>query len=224
VSNKHRGRRIHPVDEDELSGADELHGAEETEDMGQATAADGAREAAADPLARLAEVESELAGARQEAEENRERWLRTAADLENVRRRAARDLETSTERGRADVLLDLLAVLDDVDRALAAIAAHPGGGKTGPAEEGADETGDPVVTGVRIIRTRLIDTLRRHGVRESEALGQPFDPHVHEAVMQVPAGDVPDGFVAQVLERGYWLGERVLRPAKVAVARAFERS
>jgi molecular chaperone GrpE len=78
--------------------------------------------------------------------------------------------------------------------------------------------GDPVVEGIRLIRARLIEILRKYGVVEMEDVGAKFDPHLHDAVLQVPAGDVPDGHIAQVLERGYWLGERVLRPAKVAVA------
>lgn len=160
---------------------------------------------AAEPEARIAALEAELEAARAEAAENRDRWLRAAADLENFRRRAARDLEESVSRGRAEVLLDVVTVLDDVDRALASMGE-------------AESAGDPVLAGIHLIRARLEEMLRRHGVTEIEAEGRIFDPHVHEAVLQVPASDVPDGCVAQVLQRGYWFGERVLRPAKVAVA------
>ncbi len=99
-------------------------------------------------------------------------------------------------------------MLDDVDRALEA------------AGSGADEAAeDPIVTGVRLIRSHLEQVLRTHGVEEIPALAEAFDPHVHEAVMQVPSEEIPAGHVAQVLRRGYRIGDRVLRPARVAVAR-----
>jgi molecular chaperone GrpE len=142
-----------------------------------------------------------------EAREYRENWLRVLADFENLRRRAARETAEARDRGRAEVLTSLLAVRDDVDRALEAAG-------------GADEaTADPIVTGVRLMRTHLEQILRTHGMEEILALGEPFDPHVHEAVMQVPAEEFPPGHVAQVLRRGYRMGDRVLRPARVAVAR-----
>jgi molecular chaperone GrpE len=81
---------------------------------------------------------------------------------------------------------------------------------------------DSIVTGIGLIRTRLLDLLRRQGVEEIPAAGEAFDPHVHEGVLQVPAAGLPDGTVAQVFERGYRIGDRVLRPAKVAVARELE--
>jgi molecular chaperone GrpE len=145
--------------------------------------------------------------AAEEAREYRESWLRALADFENFRRRAARETAEARDRGRSEVLTSLLDVIDDVDRALEA------------AGNSADETEDPIVAGVRLIRTHLNQILRTHGVEESPALGEPFDPHVHEAVMQVPSEEIPPGHVAQVLRRGYRMGDRVLRPARVAVAR-----
>ncbi len=153
------------------------------------------------------EATTELEAARAEAAENRDRWLRALAEHENYRRRARREIEESSGRGRAEVLLDLVAVLDDVDRALAA------------AEETGQSADDPLVAGIRLIRARMVEILRRFGVVEMEAEGRPFDPNLHDGVLTVPAGEIPDGHVAQVFQRGYWFGEQVLRPAKVAVAR-----
>jgi molecular chaperone GrpE len=151
--------------------------------------------------------EAELESARAEAAQHHDSWLRAAAELENYRRRAAREAREGAARAQAEVLRSLLGVLDDVERALAA---------TETAEESSD---DPIVSGVRLIRSRLLDILRQYGVVEIAAEGRPFDPHLHEAVMQLPSEEVADGHVAQVLERGYQIGERVLRPARVAVAR-----
>lgn len=176
-----------------------------------------------DPLARIARLEAELAAARAESAEHRNQWLRAVAELDNFRRRTARELEESVGRGRAEVLLEVVKVLDDVDRALTAVGEQPSDDSTTTDDITAKDTeaqagGDPVVAGIRLIRARLLEILRRYGVVEIEGVGARFDPHLHHAVLQVPTGTVPDGCVAQVLERGYWLGERVLRPAKVAVA------
>jgi molecular chaperone GrpE len=143
-----------------------------------------------------------------EAREYKESWMRALADFENFRRRAARETSEARDRGRAEVLTSLLAVLDDVDRAL----EHAGAGAEAA-------SADPILTGVQLMRTHLDQVLRAHGVEEIPALAEPFDPHVHEAVMQIPSQEIPPGDVAQVLRRGYRMGDRVLRPARVAVAR-----
>jgi molecular chaperone GrpE len=155
------------------------------------------------------ELRARLAAAEAEAQEYRESWRRVLADFENVRRRSGIELADARDRGRTEVLLPLIGILDDVDRALAAGAGEAAAGA------GAD---DPFRAGVRLIRARIENLLRTQGVEEIPAAGAAFDPHVHEAVMQVPAVEVPAGHVAQVLAPGYRLGERVLRPARVAVA------
>jgi len=150
-------------------------------------------------------LRARLAAAEAEAQEHRESWRRVLADFENVRRRSGIELADARDRGRTEVLLPLIGVLDDVDRALAAGA-------------GGEDATDPFRAGVRLIRARIENLLRSQGVEEIPAAGAAFDPHVHEAVMQVPAADVPAGHVAQVLAPGYRLGERVLRPARVVVS------
>jgi molecular chaperone GrpE len=195
----------------------------------QTTEEEAAFEPSPDPMAAL---ETDLAEARAEAERCRESWYRAAADLENVRKRTARELEEGGYRARAEVLLEVLGVLDDLDRALAASGGEEGAeaGRDGKMPEpagavarGAGTPGeDPIVTGLRLIRARIEDLLRRQGVVEIPAAGEVFDPQVHDAVMQLESAEVPGGHVAQVLERGYLLGDRVLRPARVVVA--MERS
>lgn len=213
--NEHHGK---PVEEPHAEGED----ADPIADPVADPVAEPVTDPAADPGARMTEVEAELEVARAEAAENRDRWLRAAAELENVRRRTAREIEENALRGRAAVLLDVVAILDDVDRALEAVSENQAvdGGNADAGSDPDPVAGlDPVVAGIRLIRTQLVEMLRRHQVIEIEALGCVFDPHIHEGVLQVPAGDVPEGCVAQVFQRGYRVGERVLRPAKVAVAR-----
>jgi molecular chaperone GrpE len=163
-------------------------------------------------------LDARLAKAEAEAQEHRQSWLRVLADFENVRRRSAIELGDARDRGRSEVLLPLLGILDDVDRALAAGGVDSAGRAGGSGAVAGDEATDPIRTGLRLIRARLGDLLRTQGVEEIAAAGEPFDPHVHEAVMQIAAPGVPPGHVAQVLSPGYRLGERVLRPAGVAVA------
>jgi len=190
--------------------------AEEAMATGAGDAAGTPEEAALEPTPDpIAALEMELAAARAEAAACRDSWYRTAADLENIRKRGARELADGQERARAEVLLAMVQVLDDVERALAASGTDAGAGSEVPAAGPAD---DPIVAGLRLIRGRIADALRRFGVLEIPAAGTEFDPHVHEAVMQAPAAGVPAGHVAHVLERGYRLNERVLRPARVVVA------
>jgi len=161
------------------------------------------------PGAEEESLRARVAAAEAEAQEHRDSWRRVLADFENVRRRSGIELADARDRGRTEVLLPLIDILDDVDRALAAGAGESAAGA------GVD---DPFRAGVRLIRARIENLLRTQGVEEIPAAGAAFDPHVHEAVMQVPAIEVPAGHVAQVLAPGYRLGERVLRPARVAVA------
>ena len=137
----------------------------------------------------------------------RERWLRAEAELQNFRRRAARDREEARRASEESVLLELVAVLDDLERALgAADAAGPG---------------QAWIEGVTLVAQRLRDYLARSGVTVEDPLGKPFDPAFHEALLEVdpPAGTAP-GAVVQVVHKGYRRGDRALRAARVVVARA----
>src|SRR6267378_7479247 len=137
----------------------------------------------------------------------KDRWLRAEAELQNTRRRSARDRDDAVRAAEDRILLDLIEVLDDFDRALAS-----------PPEGGAK---DAWTQGVTLTAQRLRDVLLRRGVTPIEAVGQPFDPAFHEALLEGPAPEgVPPGSVAQEVLRGYRRGDRALRAARVVVARA----
>jgi molecular chaperone GrpE len=146
----------------------------------------------------------------QAAEQKRDEYLdlvkQTRAEFENYQKRAARDLATERRFAQTPLAGDLLPALDNLERALA--AAEQVGNK------------EALVQGVQMVRNQLLDVLRRHGVTRIEAQGQHFDPNLHQAVMQKPAADVPPQTVVQVLEQGYMIHDRVLRPARVVVSTA----
>jgi len=144
------------------------------------------------------------------AEQDRDRFrdlaLRTRADFENYQKRQQRDLAQERLYAHLPLAQDLLSALDNLDRALAEARK-------------AGETG-PLVRGVGLVQAQLLDALRRHGITPMQAQGKPFDPNMHEDVMQQPSADQPPMTVLQVLENGYMIHERVLRPARVIVAKA----
>lgn len=147
------------------------------------------------------------------AEKARDEYLNLAksvrADFENYQIRASRNQAEERRYAQMPLAHDLLGPMDNLDRAIAA------GEKAG--EKG------PLVQGVNMVVSQLLDVLRRHGITRIEAEGQPFDPNLHQAVMQLPAtGDQLPGTVVQVLEQGYLIHDRVLRPARVAVSAAPE--
>jgi molecular chaperone GrpE len=150
----------------------------------------------------------------QSAEQKRDEYLylaqRTRADFENYQKRMKRDLAEERRFAQVPLASDLLAALDNLERATAAA-------------EQAGEKG-PLVQGVAMVQTQLLDILRRHGVIPIEAKGQPFDPNHHQAVSQQPSKEHPPMTVLQVLERGYMIHDRVLRPARVIVSAAPEQT
>jgi molecular chaperone GrpE len=131
-----------------------------------------------------------------------ESYLRLAADFDNYKKRVAREYLEVTARANERLLNELLPVLDDLERALEAAASH---------EEAKLEEG------VQLVHRSLASLLERHGLSEIEAEGA-FDPHVHEALLSQPGEDVEPGSVLQVIQKGYRLGDRVLRPTRVIVS------
>ena len=129
-------------------------------------------------------------------------YLRLAADFDNYRKRVAREQVEWTSRANERLLNELLPVLDDLERALEAAAEH---------EEAKLEEG------VRLVHRSLLGLVERHGLSEIETEGA-FDPHVHEALLAQPGEGAEQGAVLQVLQKGYRLGDKVLRPARVIVA------
>jgi molecular chaperone GrpE len=151
-------------------------------------------------------VQTRLQKAERQRDEYAELARQVRAEFENYQKRAARDLATERRFAQMPLAGDLLPALDNLDRALAA----------------AKQAGDSgaLAQGVAMVQSQLLDVLRRHGVTRIEAQGQPFDPKMHEAVMQQPSKDHPPQTVLQVLEQGFLFHDRVLRPARVVVSAA----
>ncbi|MCX5770456.1 MAG: nucleotide exchange factor GrpE [Candidatus Hydrogenedentes bacterium] len=134
----------------------------------------------------------------------RDQLLRTLADFDNYRKRLAREHERNRKLAAESVLRDLLPVLDNLERAV----------------DHADADPDALVEGVKMVLGQFRAVLERHGLKQIPALNEPFDPHVHEAVMQAESDEIPPDHVVQEFEKGYKLGDFVLRPSKVVVSRA----
>ena len=142
---------------------------------------------------------------RREKDALQDRLLRTAAEFDNYRKRVERERRELSQYAGADILADLLPIIDDLERALQA----PAGGDA-----------DAYRRGVELIQKQMSDFLRKRGVKPIEAVGAQFDPRYHEAVMQEVSSEHREGEVMAELRRGYTLGERLLRPAVVKVAKA----
>jgi molecular chaperone GrpE len=137
-----------------------------------------------------------------------DRLLRKTAEFDNYRKRVERDRQSMAEGVTADVVRDLLPLVDDLERAL----------KADTGAEGAEA----YRKGVELIHRQLLDILRKQGVRPIEALGTDFDPHFHQAISHEPADGRRDGEVIEEFGRGYMLGDRLIRPAIVKVAKGAE--
>jgi molecular chaperone GrpE len=145
-----------------------------------------------------------------ERDDFRDRWLRKSAEFDNYRKRVERERREQTDQAVADLLEDLLLVVDDFDRALETPVDAPG-----------DEIpGEAYRRGVELIHAKLNDLLRKRGVRPFEALGTDFDPNRHQAVIHESSPDHREGEVIGELRRGYLIGDKLLRPAMVKVAKA----
>lgn len=153
--------------------------------------------------AELATLRERLAAVEKEKTDNYERLLRTAADLDNFRKRSRKEQDEARLKAREDVLKEILPGIDNLERALAAA-----------------KSADPVVDGVRMVLKQFHSALERFDVKAFDTVGQPFDPTRHEAIAQVESAEHPPGTVVTELQRGYLNGPRLLRPAMVTVAKA----
>ena len=147
-----------------------------------------------------------LQEARAEAQKNRDQLLRVAADFDNFKKRSRRELGDAVKVAREDLLRDLLPVFDNLERA----SAHAGGATDTKA----------LADGISMVQRQFLDVLGKLGIERIESVGQPFDPAVHEAVQHLETDEYPPGAVANELQAGYRMGDRVLRPAMVVVAKA----
>lgn len=150
---------------------------------------------------RESELEQELADAK-------DRYVRTLAEVENFKKRVARERVEERAFAAQEVVVSLLPILDNLDRALAATKADAGA-------EG------PLAKGVELVLRQFEDAMRKQGVSAVETvLGQPFDPNLHQPLLQEAAPGQPEGAILEVLQKGYRLGDRLLRPSMVKVATA----
>lgn len=149
--------------------------------------------------------------AKAENNDLRDKYLRLAAEMDNLRRRTERDVKDAKSYSVAGFARDMLAVSDNLRRALDAIPAE--------AKE-AGETGlNTLIEGVEMTERAMLSALERHGVKKLEPEGQKFDPNFHQAMFEIPNADVPNNTVLQVVQAGYTIGDRVLRPAMVGVSK-----
>jgi molecular chaperone GrpE len=155
------------------------------------------------------ELELRAANAEKQAQEYLAKYRQASHEFEDARARMRKELAKDAERSRRDVLISLLEVVDNLDRAIDA------------AKKAGKSSGDPLLQGVEMVQQQFLAKLDGFGVKRIEALGMTFDPLLHEAVTSVPAPDAAsDGRVLGVIAHGYRIGDEVLRPALVAVGKA----
>ena len=171
-----------------------------------ATAGDGATGA-----------DERMAALSAERDELKDRMLRIAAEFENWKRRARKEQDDAEAKVREGVLKDILDVMDNLERA---VGAYGGDGAAEAAGGGGPVDGAAVLKGVSLVLRLFQSKLDRYGVKAIVTRGQPFDPRKHEAISRVETSEVPAGSVATELQRGYMIGDRLLRPAMVGVATA----
>jgi len=181
-----------------------------------------------DPTARQAEsaaTETEgpvpeqadpIAEAKREAAEFKDKLLRTLAEMENLRKRTEREVLDARLYGIAGFARDVLAVADNMHRALDAIGLE--------LRESTDAKVKALIEGVELTERELLKILEKNGVKKFSPQGEKFDPNVHQAMYEVPTSDLPPGQVAEVIQAGYMIGDRVLRPAMVAVSKAVQKT
>jgi molecular chaperone GrpE len=164
----------------------------------------------ADNVVQMPGAADALAEAREESAALKDQLLRTMADMENLRRRAQREKEDAARFGISGFARDLLAVADNLRRALEAVA---------PEALAGDEALKSLVTGVEMTERELLGAFEKHGLKRVDPLGQKFDSNLHQAMFEVPGTGQPHGTVVQVMQPGYVLSDRLLRAAMVGVAK-----
>jgi molecular chaperone GrpE len=154
------------------------------------------------------QLKKEVAEARAEAAETYDRLLRLSAEFENYKKRMQRQAEDHRKYANESIIKDLLSVVDNLERAVNA------------SQQSNSEAGACMLEGLEMTLNEIRKVLKKYHVEPVEAVGQPFDPTYHEAVMQQPSEDHPDNTVIQEMQKGYMLHDRLIRPAMVVVAKA----
>jgi molecular chaperone GrpE len=188
-----------------------------SEDTLKATAANDAAPAdvAAGEGAGAAETPDPIAQLEAEKTDLKEKLLRTLADMENLRRRTEREVADARTYAVTNFARDMLNVADNFQRAVDSVPSE--------AREG-DAALKALIDGIELTEREMLKTLERYGVKRLDPQGEKFDPNLHQAMFEVPNPDVPNGTVVQVVQTGYVIGERVLRPALVGVAKGGPKS
>lgn len=189
--------RKNGTDENEIDLEDKIE--EASADVSEAETEAG--ESEPDPVELLKTENAEL----------KDRFLRLAADMDNLRRRTERDVKDAKSYSVAGFARDMLGVSDNLRRALDAISDD---------DKAAGGAGlSALIEGVEMTERAMLSALERHGVKKLEPEGQKFDPNFHQAMFEIPNAEVPNNTVLQVVQAGYTIGERVLRPAMVGVSK-----
>lgn len=189
----------------------------ESESVGAPSGAAGDAATGTDHEPQLEHDLEQLTAKAEKADEYLELAQRTRADFENYRKRAAREAASAQERGITKLAKELLPAVDNLDRALqAAQAAAPA--NTDGATQADNGTTATLVSGIKLVHDDVIAALARAGIQGFSPEGERFDPQLHEAVAQIPVEGAESGTVVEVYQRGYRLGEVVIRPARVVVA------
>jgi molecular chaperone GrpE len=177
-----------------------------TETASDQPASEAAAEPTPDPVAVLTKEVAEL----------KDKHLRALAEMENLRRRTEREIVDGRLYGIAGFARDVLGIADNMRRALDAVGSDM--------REQADAGVKALLDGVELTERELLKTLEKHGIKKFEPLGEKFDPNLHQAMYEVPDPALPAGTVVQVVQAGYKIGERILRPAMVAVSKGGPKS
>ena len=158
------------------------------------------------------ERDEEIIVLKEEAAALKDRLLRMAAEMENLRKRTEREKAEATLYAASNFARDLLSVADNLSRALQALPSDE--------RDSAGEIEKNLIAGVEVTERELLNVFQRHGIRRIEAVGQKFDPNFHQAMFEIPTSEKPPGTVMQELQSGYAVGERCLRPSLVGVSKA----
>jgi molecular chaperone GrpE len=177
------------------------------EEIDEESATGGREQTNPNPLgSEIAALRQQLEAKEQEASSNYDRLLRQKAELDNFKKRTARERDEAIRFANEALVKDLLPVVDNLERAV----AHASGGGNGK----------PLVEGVELVLRQFLDVLMKHGAVQIQAVGQPFDPAKHEAMVQVESSDHETNSIVEEFQKGYIFRERLLRPALVSVAKA----
>jgi molecular chaperone GrpE len=163
------------------------------------------------PEAEVDPRDAEILALKEEAGRSKDQLLRTLAEMDNLRKRTEREKAEATLYAATNFARDILSLSDNMDRALATAEADHLKEATEPVKN--------LVAGVEMTRRELLNVFERHGITRIDPVGEKFDPHFHQAMFEVPTDEQPPGTVVQVMQAGFKIGDRVLRPALVGVAK-----